>query len=31
MRSLSPQQREELSELMDQALGDGPSRGSSPS
>jgi uncharacterized protein with von Willebrand factor type A (vWA) domain len=27
MRSLSPQQREELSRLMDQALGDGPLRG----
>ncbi|MET8149842.1 hypothetical protein ACIBSW_23240 [Actinoplanes sp. NPDC049668] len=27
MRSLSPQQREELSGLMDQALGDGPLRG----
>jgi uncharacterized protein with von Willebrand factor type A (vWA) domain len=27
MRSLSPQQRQELSELMDQALGDGPLRG----
>jgi uncharacterized protein with von Willebrand factor type A (vWA) domain len=27
MRSLSPQQREELSQLMDQALGDGPLRG----
>nr|BFE72511.1 hypothetical protein GCM10020092_058120 [Actinoplanes digitatis] len=27
MRSLSPQQREELSSLMDQALGDGPLRG----
>jgi uncharacterized protein with von Willebrand factor type A (vWA) domain len=26
MRSLSPQQREELSQLMDQALGDGPLR-----
>jgi len=27
LRSLSPQQRQELSELMDQALGDGPLRG----
>ncbi|MCO8269540.1 VWA domain-containing protein [Actinoplanes sp. TRM 88003] len=27
MRSLSPQQQEELSRLMDQALGDGPLRG----
>ena len=27
MRSLSPQQREELAQLMDQALGDGPLRG----
>ncbi|MFI1988878.1 VWA domain-containing protein [Actinoplanes sp. NPDC020271] len=27
MRSLSPQQREELQNLMDQALGDGPLRG----
>ncbi|BCY12251.1 VWA domain-containing protein [Actinoplanes sp. L3-i22] len=27
MRSLSPQQREELQSLMDQALGDGPLRG----
>jgi len=27
MRSLSPQQRQELQELMDQALGDGPLRG----
>lgn len=27
MRSLSPQQREELSQLMDQAFGDGPLRG----
>jgi uncharacterized protein with von Willebrand factor type A (vWA) domain len=27
MRSLSPQQRQELSELMDHALGDGPLRG----
>ncbi|MEV4705214.1 hypothetical protein [Actinoplanes sp. NPDC049316] len=27
MRSLSPQQRDELSRLMDQALGDGPLRG----
>jgi uncharacterized protein with von Willebrand factor type A (vWA) domain len=27
MRSLTPQQRQELSELMDQALGDGPLRG----
>ena len=27
MRSLSPQQREELQQLMDQALGDGPLRG----
>ena len=27
MRSLSPQQRQELSDLMDQALGDGPLRG----
>lgn len=27
MRSLSPQQREELQRLMDQALGDGPLRG----
>ena len=27
MRSLSPQQREELLQLMDQALGDGPLRG----
>ena len=27
LRSLSPQQREELSQLMDQALGDGPLRG----
>ena len=27
IRSLSPQQRQELSELMDQALGDGPLRG----
>jgi uncharacterized protein with von Willebrand factor type A (vWA) domain len=27
MRSLTPQQRQELSDLMDQALGDGPLRG----
>lgn len=27
MRSLSPQQRDELAQLMDQALGDGPLRG----
>jgi uncharacterized protein with von Willebrand factor type A (vWA) domain len=27
MRSLTPQQRQELAELMDQALGDGPLRG----